>query len=98
MVRTVREESGAWLLLKKAAVRATPRAMSSLAGVGLACRNSATGRPVRATMAQVAVAPARRVPAAGAVSFASAFEMALTVSGLPSPIPAVVQTSGQPGF
>src|SRR5258706_396127 len=98
MVRTVREESGAWLLLKKAVVRATPRAMSSLAGLALACRNSATGRPVRSTMAMVAVSPASAVAAALTISFASAFEMALNGSGVPRPIAPSVQTSGRAAF
>src|ERR1051325_4638111 len=47
MKRTVREESGAWLWLKNAAVRATPTARSSLFGSACSCRNTASGRPAR---------------------------------------------------
>ena len=53
MKRTVREESGAWLWLKNAAVRATPTASSSLAFETPARRKTASGRPARSTTAMV---------------------------------------------
>src|SRR5258706_1099270 len=94
MVRIVRDESRAWLLVENGAARATPRATSSFAGLALGWRKTVTGRPVRSTMAMVAVSTLSAAAAAETIAVASACESELNVSAAPFPIVPSVQTCG----
>src|SRR5216684_8364912 len=84
MKRTVREESGAMLWLKNAAVRATPMARSSLFGLALFWWKSASTRPARSTTAIEAPPPAE-ASAAFTMASTSAVESAANGTGVALP-------------
>src|SRR5216684_390955 len=84
MKRTVRDESGAMLWLKNAAVRATPMARSSLFGLALFWWKSASTRPARSTTAIEAPPPAA-ASAAFTIASTSAAESGANGAGVALP-------------
>ena len=87
MKRTVREESGAMLLLKKAAVRARPTARSSFAGSAFGLRKSASGFPARSTTATVMLSLSSEVAAAATMAVTSSLPSAPNATAVPLPTP-----------
>src|SRR5436190_7537460 len=94
MKRMVRDESGAWLLLKNAVVRATPSARSSFAGFAAGWRKTASVRPERSTMAIVAVLTFSADAAALTIALISALERAANGCGPTSPMAPSLQSCG----